>query len=52
VLFAPAQLARWAPLDGARHRPLSPSLDVTPDVVVATAREILDREAACVPYAS
>jgi ADP-heptose:LPS heptosyltransferase len=52
VLFAPSQIERWAPLDRARHRPLSPSPDVTPDVVVATARELLDREAACVPFAS
>jgi ADP-heptose:LPS heptosyltransferase len=52
VLFAPTELERWAPLDRARHRPLSPSLDVTADVAVATARELLDREAACVPSVS
>jgi ADP-heptose:LPS heptosyltransferase len=52
VLFAPAKLDRWAPLDRERHRPLAPVRDVTPDLVLDTVRTLLDKETACLPCAS
>jgi ADP-heptose:LPS heptosyltransferase len=52
VLFAPDKLDRWAPLDRERHRPVAPVRDVTPDLVLHTARTLLDTETACLPCAS
>jgi ADP-heptose:LPS heptosyltransferase len=42
VLFQPSQLARWAPLDRQRHRPLL--LDADPAGVLREADDLLGRE--------
>jgi ADP-heptose:LPS heptosyltransferase len=42
VLSRPSQIDRWAPLDRARHRVLSPLRAVTPEQVIAEAERLMD----------